>query len=73
MIKSFTTGELIAQLYDNLRIMAPQGAESAFIAGYLQNALREIAEGGVDELVAHVDWTNQRVEAKRNVLEKIAN
>lgn len=69
MNKSYTTSELIAKLYDNLRIMAPQGAESAYIAGYLNNALKEIAEGGIDELVAHVDWTNQRVEAKQKVLE----
>ena len=48
--------------------MAPRGAESAYIAGYLNTALREIAEGGIDELVAHVDWTNQQVEAKRKEL-----
>jgi hypothetical protein len=71
MNKSYTTSELIAQLYDNLRCMAPQGAESQYIAGYLNTALKEIVEGGIDELVAHVDWTNQRVEAKRNVLKKL--
>lgn len=67
MEKTFTTNELIAKLYENLRSMAPQGAESAYIAGYLYNTLKDIAEGGVDELVAHVDWTNQRVEAKQKV------
>lgn len=71
MNKSYTTNELIAQLYDNLRFMAPEGAESQYIAGYLNNALKEIAEGGIDELVAHVDWTNQRVEAKRKVLANV--
>ena len=69
MIKSYTTSELIAQLYDNLRIMAPQGSENQYIAGYLNIALNEIVEGGIDELIAHVDWTNQRVEAKQKVLE----
>jgi len=64
MEKSFTTGELIARLYDNLRIMAPQGAENSYIAGYLQGVLADVAERGMDELVNYVDWTNQRVEAK---------
>ena len=64
MNKSYTTTELIAKLYDNLRIMAPQDAQSAYIAGYLQNTLKEVAENGVDALVETVDWTNQCVEAK---------
>lgn len=71
MNKSYTTGELIAKLYDNLRIMAPQGAENQYIAGYLNIALKEIVEDGIDALVDHVDWTNQRVEAKQKVLENI--
>jgi isopentenyl diphosphate isomerase/L-lactate dehydrogenase-like FMN-dependent dehydrogenase len=53
--------------------MAPQCAESQFIAGYLHHTLKEVAENGVDALVSTVDWTNQQVEAKRNMLEKIAN
>ena len=73
MIKSFTTSELIAQLYDNLRFMAPKGAESQFIAGYLQGTLKDVAENGMDALVSTVDWTNQQTEAKRNMLAKIAN
>jgi len=73
MNKSYTTSELIDQLYANLRIMAPQGAESQYIAGYLHHTLKEVAENGVDALVSTVDWTNQQVEAKRNMLEKIAN
>lgn len=68
MQKSYTTSELVAQLYDNLRALAPKGAESSYIAGYLNTALREIADRGVDELVAHVDWTNQRVEAEGKAL-----
>lgn len=68
MNKSFTTGELIAQLYDNLRFMAPSGTENSYISGYLFNAIQDIAEHGIEELINHVDWTNQRVEAKRKVL-----
>ena len=67
MQKSFTTAQLIDQLYANLRFLAPDGQESAYIAGYLYNVLKDVAEGGVDELTANVDWTNQRVEAKRKV------
>jgi hypothetical protein len=72
-VRSYTTSELIDQLYANLRVMAPQGAESQFIAGYLQHTLKDVAENGIDALVSTVDWTNQQVEAKRNMLEKIAN
>jgi len=67
MQKSFTTSELIDQLYKNLRFLAPQMMENAYIAGYLYNVLKDVVEGGVDELTANVDWTNQRVEAKRKV------
>jgi hypothetical protein len=69
MNKSYTTSELIDQLYANLRIMAPKGAESQFIAGYLHHTLKDVAENGVDALVSTVDWTNQQVEAKQKVLE----
>lgn len=68
MNKSYTTGELVAKLYDNLRALAPEGSESAYIAGYLSSALRDIADRGVDELVSIVDYTNQRVEAKQKEL-----
>jgi len=67
MKKSFTTTELIDQLYANLRFLAPDGQENAYVAGYLYNVLKDVVEGGVDELTANVDWTNQRVEAKRKV------
>jgi hypothetical protein len=70
-VRSFTTSELIDQLYANLRIMAPQGAESQYIAGYLHHTLKEVAENGVDALVSTVDWTNQQVEAKQKMLEAI--
>lgn len=66
--RSYTTSELIAQLYSNLRIMAPEGAESQYIAGYLQNTLKDVAENGMDALVSTVDWTNQQVEAKRKAI-----
>jgi hypothetical protein len=72
-IRSYTTSEMIDQLYANLRVMAPQGAESQFIAGYLQHTLRDVAENGMDALVSTVDWTNQQVEAKQKVLEAITN
>jgi hypothetical protein len=53
--------------------MAPQGAESQFIAGYLQPTLKDVAENGIDALVSIVDWTNQQVEAKQKMLEAITN
>ena len=61
-VRSFTTAELVNQLYTNLRALAPVGAESAYIAGYLSSCLKDIAEKGVDELTAIVDFTNQQVE-----------
>ena len=61
-MKSFTTKELVEQLYTNLRALAPENAESAYIAGYLSSCLADIATKGVDELVAIVDFTNQQVE-----------
>lgn len=72
-VRSYTTSELIDQLYTNLRFMAPQGAESQYIAGYLQHTLKDVAENGIDALVSTVDWTNQQVEAKRNMLAAITN
>ena len=65
MIKTYTTSELVSQIFENLRILAPEGAEYSYIAGYMSSCLASVAEGGVDELVSIVDWTNQRVEAKR--------
>ncbi len=72
-VRSYTTSELIDQLYANLRVMAPQGAESQYIAGYLQHILKDVAENGIDALVSTVDWTNQQVEAKQKMLEAITN
>ena len=59
----FTTRQLVDQLFTNLRTLAPEGAESAYIAGYLSGCLADIAEKGVDELTAIVDYTNQQAEA----------
>ena len=60
---TFTTEQLVNRLYSNLRALAPAGQENNYVAGYLMNALKGIAEAGIDELVDHVDWTNQRVES----------
>jgi hypothetical protein len=60
----FTTRQLVDQLFTNLRTLAPEGAESAYIAGYLSGCLVDIAEEGVDELTAIVDYTNQRIEVR---------
>jgi len=62
IMKTFTTPQLVEQLYTNLRALAPENAESAYIAGYLSGCLADIAEKGIDELVAIVDYTNQQVE-----------
>ena len=59
----FTTRQLVDQLFTNLRTLAPEGAESAYIAGYLSGCLADIAEKGVDELTAIIDFTNQQAEA----------
>jgi hypothetical protein len=62
IMKTFTTPQLVEQLFANLRALAPENAESAYIAGYLSGCLADIATKGVDELVAIVDYTNQQVE-----------
>ena len=61
-MKTFTTPQLVEQLYTNLRVLAPQDAVNAYIAGYLSHCLADIATKGVDELAAIVDFTNQQVE-----------
>jgi hypothetical protein len=61
-MKTFTTPQLVEQLYANLRVLAPQDAVNAYIAGYLSHCLADIATKGVDELAAIVDFTNQQVE-----------
>lgn len=68
--RSYNTGELVEQLFTNLhKLHNPEamGSVESYINGYLYNAIQDIATGGVYELVAHVDWTNQRVEAKYKV------
>ena len=67
MTQSYTTSQLVDKLFENLRTMAPAGTEYSYTVGYLQNALKDIATYGVDELVSHVDWTNQRLEAIQKV------
>jgi hypothetical protein len=62
IMKTFTTPQLVEQLYTNLRALAPENAESAYIAGYLSSCLADIATKGIDELVAIVDFTNQQIE-----------
>lgn len=60
----FTTKQLVDQLFTNLRALAPEGVENAYLAGYLSGCLADIAEKGVDELTAIVDYTNQTLEAR---------
>lgn len=65
----FTTNQLVDQLFSNLRELAGHvwpHDKNAYIAGYLSGCLADIAEKGVDELTAIVDFTNQQVEARRN-------
>ena len=67
--RSYNTSQLVEQLFTNLRTLHnPEavGSVESYINGYLYNAIQDIATHGVDELVAHVDWTNQRIESLRN-------
>jgi hypothetical protein len=64
IMKTFTTPQLVEQLYTNLRALAPQDAVNAYIAGYLSHCLADIATKGVDELAAIVDFTNQQIEVR---------
>ena len=63
IMKTFTTPQLVDQLMSNLRILAGTADKNAYLAGYISACLADIAEKGVDELVAIVDYTNQRIEA----------
>jgi hypothetical protein len=63
-MKTFTTKDLVDQLFTNLRALAPEGVENAYLAGYLSGCLADIAEKGVDELTFIVDYTNQQIEAR---------
>lgn len=62
-MKTFTTPQLVEQLFANLRDLAGTADKNAYLAGYLSACLADIAEKGVDELTAIVDYTNQRIEA----------
>ncbi len=62
-MKTFTTPQLVDQLMSNLRTLAGDADKNAYLAGYISACLADIAEKGVDELVAIVDYTNQRIEA----------
>ena len=63
IMKTFTTKDLVDQLFANLRDLAGTSDKNAYLAGYLSACLADIAEKGVDELTAIVDYTNQRIEA----------
>lgn len=73
MERTYDTQQLVDKLFENLRAMAPAGTEYSYTVGYLKNALKDITTYGVDELVSHVDWTNQRVEALEIVNDFICN
>lgn len=63
-MKTFTTPQLVDQLYVNLSALAPDGDEVSYVAGYISACLADIAEKGVDELTAIVDYTNQQIEVR---------
>jgi len=67
IIKTYTTEQLVDQLYMNYFHLAVPEKRHEYVAYALKSALRMVAEGGIDELVELVDWTNQKVEAKRKV------
>ena len=64
IMKTFTTKQLVDQLMSNLRILAGSADKNAYLAGYLSACLADIAEKGVDELTAIVDFTNQQIEVR---------
>jgi hypothetical protein len=64
VMKTFTTKDLVGQLFLNLRDLAGNTDKNAYIAGYLSACLGDIAEKGVDELTAIVDFTNQQIEVR---------
>ncbi len=63
-MKTFTTPQLVEQLFANLRDLAGTADKNAYLAGYLSACLADIAEKGVDELTAIVDFTNQQIEVR---------
>jgi hypothetical protein len=56
----YSTKDLVEQLFVNLRTLGD--GNNSFVLGYLSACLGDIAEKGVDELTAIVDFTNQQVE-----------
>jgi hypothetical protein len=62
--RAYTTKDLVDQLFANLRDLAGNTDKNAYLAGYLSACLGDIAEKGVDELTAIVDFTNQQIEAR---------
>jgi hypothetical protein len=64
IMKTFTTKDLVDQLFANLRDLAGNTDKNAYLAGYLSACLGDIAEKGVDELTAIVDFTNQQIEVR---------
>lgn len=67
IVKTYTIEQLVDRLYMNYFELAVPEKRYESIAYSLKSALRMVAEGGIDELVELVDWTNQKVEAKRKV------
>jgi len=64
IMKTFTTPQLVDQLMSNLRILAGSADKNSYITGYISACLADIAEKGVDELTAIVDYTNQQIEVR---------
>ena len=64
----YTTKQLVDQLFANLRTLAGTADNNSYIAGYLSACLADIAEKGVDELTAIVDYTN-RVVVKSGLIQ----
>ena len=60
----FTTKQLVDQLFANLRDLAGSADKNSYMIGYLSACLADIAEKGVDELTAIVDYTNQQIEVR---------
>ena len=58
----FTTKQLVDQLMSNLRILAGSADKNSYMIGYISACLADIAEKGVDELTAIVDYTNMRID-----------
>ena len=63
-MKTYTTKDLVDQLFTNLRDLAGNTDKNAYLAGYLSACLADIAEKGVYELTAIVDYTNQQIEVR---------